>query len=371
MICNVCGCPNPDGVDHCQSCGRPFARPVSPPPVSAYFQKEPPAVQALRRTGGSNLLLVLAILYTVNILVTACIGIFNSAYSINGYTYSATSSAYLAVFSGLIGAIVPALFAAGFWAVFASCKNRGRPVRTTGITILKVMVVIEQISAWFLAFCLLVVLSVLFVLALAGELDQLERSINYSNLLSIRPPLLGAAPWLRAQDGAIALLFRLMFLVLTLTVKIILTFKLLRIIRAVRYTLQTGKPSDDIPGGAIVLSYIMAGLSLLSVLAGGWTILSSLVGAATYTLLGLLLARYRSEMRWLMGSGDPAVFQGYFTYVCPPALQAPLGSPAPVPVQSVQPGLMLPSAGITGYCRRCGGALRPDDRICSYCGWPR
>ena len=371
MICNACGCPNPDGVDHCQSCGRPFARPVCPPPVNAYFQKEPPAVQALRRTGGSNLLLVLAILYTANILVTAFIGIYNSAYSIGGHTYSATSSAYFAVFSGLIGAAVPALFAAGFWSVFASCKNRGRPVRTTGITILKVMVVVVQISAWFLAFCLLIALSFLFFLALAGELDQLEQSVNYSNLLSIRPPLLGAASWLMSQNGAVAMLFRLLFLALTITLKIIFTFKLLRVIRAVRYTLQTGKPSDDIPGGAIVFSYILAGLSFLSILNGGWTILSSLMGAAIYTLLGLLLARYRSEMRWLMGSGDPAVFQGYFTYVCPPALQAVPASPVPVPVQSFQPGLMPPVAGISGYCRRCGGALRADDRICSYCGWPR
>ena len=372
MICNNCGCFNPDGQGHCQSCGRPLAPPpVYPqPPAGPYLAPEPPAVQALRRFGGSGLLLALAILFSVHSLFAGISAIFNSSYAINGHTYASTQNIFSIAISGLLGAAVPALFAAGFWIFYANSKNHSKPLRDGGLKLLKVMVVIQQIAGWLLIACLGLILFCLFLLALMGELAGLEQNLRYGNFLSIRNSLAGVIPQLLSRDGAVAgaivLLLLLLFLISVLTLLIVFTFKLLRAIRSIQYTVQTGKPLDDSPGSAIVISYILAGVSALGVVCGGWYIPSALIGAAVYTLLGLLLSRYRSEMRWLMSSRDPAVAQGYFTYAYQPTFQ-----PALTP-QGFQPGAMPVEHGdIMGYCSRCGGPLWENDRICAYCGWPR
>ena len=372
MICNHCGCPNPAGRDYCQNCGQPFAPSAYPSPVvGSYPAPEPPAVQTLRRFGSSGLLLALAILFSVNSLLTGLGAVFTSSYTVNGHTYASTESVFSAAVSGLLGAAVPALFAAGFWILFANCKNPARPLRTGSFTLLKAMVIVQQVAGWLVAACLALFLFVLFVAALAGGLDQLEQSVRYGNFLSVSFAPHAAVPQLLARSGAEAEMLALMlllaaYLILMLTLLIVFTFKLLRTIRALQYTVHTGKSSDDIPGSAAVFSYILAGVSALSALYGGWNIPTALIGAATYILLGLLLCRYKREMRWLMCCGDPVVTQGYFTCVYQPAFQPALSQ------QGFQSGPMPAQGGdITGYCAHCGGPLRENDRICAYCGWPR
>ena len=309
MFCPQCGQPYAEGMRFCEHCGATLPPPAAPgvapqagmpgQPLPAQRSGPVSVLELLRRLATSPLYLTGAIAYT-------CFILFNLVSATSGSTLERLMDQYLSLLfrygnmgmgelgealdqlnsvmplmrgatlgTALVGQIPAILIAVGLWMLFASAKNRsGEPLKATGLTIIKVITIINLVVVS-LAALLVVVVLFLVMAALASYEDAIV-------------PAFLAVIVLVAAIFALAILFYV---------------KLATTIHTMQTSIRTGMPSDRVSAYVAVIAILGGVGSLMSILgAGGVSGMLAMLGAAVAAFCyGIFLFRYRKEMRLVMG----------------------------------------------------------------------
>ena len=197
MFCPQCGQPYAEGMRFCEHCGATLPPPAAPggvapqagmpgQPLPAQRSGPVSVLELLRRLATSPLYLTGAIAYT-------CFILFNLVSATSGSTLERLMDQYLSLLfrygnmgmgelgealdqlnsvmplmrgatlgTALVGQIPAILIAVGLWMLFASAKNRtGEPLKATGLTIIKVITIINLVVVSLAALLVVVVLFLL------------------------------------------------------------------------------------------------------------------------------------------------------------------------------------------------------------------
>lgn len=344
MFCPQCGQPYAEGMRFCEHCGATLPPPAAPggapqpgmpgQPFPARTPGPTPVIELLRRLATSPLYLTGAIAYT-------CFILFNLVSAMSGSTLERLTDQYLSLLfrygnmgmgelgealdqlnrmmplmrgatlgTALVGQIPAILIAVGLWMLFASAKNRtGAPLKATGLTIIKVITIINLVVVSLAA--LLVVVILFFVMAALASYED-----------AIVPAFL-AAIVLVAAIFALAILFYV---------------KLATTIHTMQTSIRTWNASDRVSAYVAVMAILDGVGSLLGILgAGGLSgTLAMLAAAVASFCYGIFLFQYRKEMRLAMGGqylSAPDYDQPVYAAPEPaaPAPQPVYEAPAPAP----------------------------------------
>lgn len=174
MFCGYCGKNVPDGAAFCPSCGATIrvnmaqgiayqTKGTNPQPPVQGMPPEPypgrkPAGYSIKKAASSGLFLFAIILFSATAL-WSCIGSFFSSSvfgTVNTVLYYfgmsitdlglpvATVSLACSIFEA-IAAIPGILVAIGLWLIFSSARSRAQTLKTGGLTLIKVMVILRFI----------------------------------------------------------------------------------------------------------------------------------------------------------------------------------------------------------------------------------
>ncbi len=388
MYCPNCGTQIPDGSASCQFCGETFAvtedargdsqpeatqaQQYYPPVQEPQYYEAPaqpaysaPAYQAadnvnpvlkiLRSIGSSGAFLTASIVYTASILfslISTIVGTSAVKVTINlpgGYDYSdlyrTTSSAAIV---GAIVAMIPAiLIAVGIWMVYSTSIKKGNtPFGTAGLTMIKVIVIIALVGICIAA--VLVLIALLFVGVRGSDLSGLI------NEALAEQGLYGG--YYYGNIGAMAtgaVIAAFIFLAGVMTLVIFFFAKLLKTINTVKRSANTLIPSDRVSPFVAVMLFIaggFVGIAALASLASGLILagISSALSSVVYFIFGVLIFKYRNQMRaYMMANAQPY---------------------AQVPPQYSGASYQQVT-GVT--CPRCNGVYASNLASCPYCGLPR
>ncbi len=183
MFCSKCGTRNPDNANFCQGCGSPLTHPAQQTAENSYqstpnpkptVYSEPTSqspLGALRKVASSALFRFTAFafcsLILSNILVMFDTSFFWGVYSeiFNNIDPSIVNEAsrYLGSFSlvtAIISQVPPILIAIGLWMTYATAASKkDKPFNTSGLTMIKVIYVIELVAVCILlALCMVAML---------------------------------------------------------------------------------------------------------------------------------------------------------------------------------------------------------------------
>lgn len=306
LFCQNCGAPLPQRAKFCSACGtktdngpaQPLYTPPAPPapdgpaypyPQVPYAPPRPttgatPARNVLWTMCTSPLALVAAITYSLSVLLSLFnVLAFNSSSSIWNlimsripyYDFDMDFYHMYQIFRGtytssaIIGMVPVILIAIGLWLIYASAAQRG--VRTSGLTIIKVILIIQ-----FVAVCIILFIA-LAVLVIAGAA-------------------------MAGYDEVVAVIIGAVIVVAALAVLLILYFvKAVQTVNTIRGTFLFGNPSDRVSAYVAVLTFISAGFTVITAFfsTGALSTLSSLCSAAASICFGIFLFSYRGKMRSL------------------------------------------------------------------------
>ncbi len=296
MFCSNCGIENTDGAAFCKNCGTKIgtvAAPVYTAPVQAV--KAPlsshPVLNVVKKVASSPLFLVAIIAYSVQILAaiinSTTIGarlemlLYNLLDEMGGmvpYEFYEFVDAISRigdipyVLGTLIGLIPAILICVGLWITYASARSRlSSGMKTSGLTMIKVITIIQLIGS-----CIAVaIIEILLLLA-----------------------VIGIAATEYAPGLAIAILvFLVLVVAATYTLQIIFSAKIIKSINTAKNTVATGVPSDKVSGFVAVWAFVSAAGFLFSLFAN---FLSSAAAMTALICFGILIFKYKSEMRALM-----------------------------------------------------------------------
>ena|GEM_PF-112240 len=326
----------------CPNCGRTLPDGMQCSCMSAAQYSSNPAVNVLKREGASVRFLVLAILLSVS----AVLSIFASSTTSNYFwdelyyntymdwdVYNALSS----VMNNVFAAIPTILMAVGLWMFYASCRNVSHGgVSTSGLTIIKVLMIIAMVLLCFVGFIVLI----------AGFVMALNPSFFYDY---------GSYYNSYYNFGTGIIIFAVFIIAAVLALMIVYLTRIIKIINRVKRVAKTGMPNNEISMFAVVIFYIMAGFNVISAFSSlgdmyisPLGILSYLAGAATFVVGAIVLMRYKKEMTILMYS-NPPTYQGF-------AQQPVQGAYAP----PVQQNVVYPNADINQPYGQQAGYVPPQ-----------
>lgn len=334
MYCPRCGHPNEEGMRFCEQCGEPLAEAVqaAQPPRMAYAawgQEENAVVHALKKLALSpvcltgiiaytcRILFLLASSFTGNQLLNNLLSYASTMAALTGEGYELSQALYgmAPVLRGsigigtLIGLIPTILVAVGMWMTVAMAADKtGKPMKTSGLTMIRVIVIIQLIAISFLAL-IAELLLVLLAVAIGQEVS-------------------GAAPVL----VAVILLVTILFIV-----DILYFVKLTGTIGTMCKTIRSQMPLDKISAYVAVVAIIGGVCSVLSLLTAGGILsaLSAVCGAVTSIAFGVFLFQYKAQMRALMAGGHHPVAAA--AVQTPVNMQEPAPAPVPQPAAPVVP----------------------------------
>lgn len=302
MLCPHCGKPIEEGAGTCPYCGaslqqnpRPeesaplYTRPPQETPPPAYNTSEPPVIRLMRQTARSPLFLVPAIGYTCMVVFSLAAALQStSPAAVDSYVAqlapygtdaqlaslaSTLSTVFTASAGGaLVGQIPAILVAVGIWMMYATAvEHSGKPLRTTGLTIIRVLQIISLVLV-----CLAAVLVLLIFGLVCVALGQVDDA--------------GAAV---AVLAVVLVLIAVVF-----ALDILYYVKLMGMLNNFRRTIQTGTPQGNISTYVAVLTILGGVVSLGSFLTGNvFSGLAGVAGAVSGIGFGVLLFRYRDELR--------------------------------------------------------------------------
>ena len=319
MFCMNCGQPCADGNKFCEHCGAPLldttAQPASQPapqPVQqpVYAQPQAPVTPisdvryTLKKLATSPLFLAAAIAYSCMVLFTIAAAVagqsgllgaldsyLNMALRYGGYSMGELSYALdqldqvmpflrgASLGSALVGQIPAILIAVGIWLVFASAVDKsGMPMKTTGLTIIKVITIISLIG------------SSLLLVVLEGVL------------------IFGTAAAAKYDDSVVVVGVVIVLAVLVLMgLGILMSVKTISTIGTMQRTIQTEQPSDKVSVYVAVICILNAIGAVFGMLGFGsvFSVLSGLCNAVAYICFAIFLFQYRDKMRVLMAGSTP------------------------------------------------------------------
>lgn len=362
MFCMNCGQPCADGNKFCEHCGAPLldttAQPASQPapqPVQqpVYAQPQAPVTPisdvryTLKKLATSPLFLAAAIAYSCMVLFTIAAAVagqsgllgaldsyLNMALRYGGYSMGELSYALdqldqvvpflrgASLGSALVGQIPVILIAVGIWLVFASAVDKsGMPMKTTGLTIIKVITIISLIG------------SSLLLVVLEGVL------------------IFGTAAAAKYDDSVVVVGVVIVLAVLVLMgLGILMSVKTISTIGTMQRTIQTEQPSDKVSVYVAVICILNAIGAVFGMLGFGsvFSVLSGLCNAVAYICFAIFLFQYRDKMRVLMAGSTPYPVMVSAQQVFPgQAVQQPAQQPVyavPEPVFQTQQPVAAPYA---------------------------
>ena len=319
MFCMNCGQPCADGNKFCEHCGAPLldttTQPASQPapqPVQqpVYAQPQAPVTPisdvryTLKKLATSPLFLAAAIAYSCMVLFTIAAAVagqsgllgaldsyLNMALRYGGYSMGELSYVLdqldqvmpflrgASLGSALVGQIPAILIAVGIWLVFASAVDKsGMPMKTTGLTIIKVITIISLIG------------SSLLLVVLEGVL------------------IFGTAAAAKYDDSVVVVGVVIVLAVLVLMgLGILMSVKTISTIGTMQRTIQTEQPSDKVSVYVAVICILNAIGAVFGMLGFGsvFSVLSGLCNAVAYICFAIFLFQYRDKMRVLMAGSTP------------------------------------------------------------------
>lgn len=308
MFCPKCGQPYTEGTRFCAHCGTPLQQegpaayapqPGTPPQAfSAGAACADPVMNLLRRLATSPLYLTGAIAYSCMILFQLISSVFSNSMGgvmdqylglllqygnmglgefaevMNQLEWIAPMLRGASLGSVLVGQLPNILIAAGMWLVFASAMDRsGQLLKTSGLTLIKVIVIIQTVLISLLA---LIVVVGLFVLMAA--LADYEDSV---------------VPFFLVMIAIFAVVFAL---------AILFYAKLIGTVSTMQNSIRTGVPSDRVSAYVAVLA-ILGGIGSILGLFGtnGLTaVLATVAEIVAAVVFGIFLFKYRDAMRMAM-----------------------------------------------------------------------
>lgn len=308
MFCPKCGQPYTEGTRFCAHCGTPLQQegpathapqPGTPPQAfSTGVACADPVMNLLRRLATSPLYLTGAIAYSCMILFQLISPIFSNSMggAMDQYLglllrYGNMGMGELAevmdqlewispmlqgasLGSALVGQLPNILIAAGIWLVFASAMDRsGQPLKTSGLTLIKVIVIIQTVLIGLLA---LIVVVGLFILMAALA--------NY--------------------EDSVVLFFLVMIAIFAVVFALAILFyaKLIGTVSTMQNSIRTGVPSDRVSAYVAVLA-ILGGIGSILGLFGTNGLIAVLATVAEIVAafaFGIFLFKYRDAMRMAM-----------------------------------------------------------------------
>ena len=264
-----------------------------------------PVHGVIKAVAGSPLFLVGAILASVNVLISIIqsfmpVNVQQIVYTLmqvmppelrhemdfDSIFYAAASAQPRGVVSVLLsmlpGLVTSGLMLAALWITYASGRSQKSPLlKTSGLTILKVLQTISLVALCLCAF-VLVVLFIIFIVIWAVE----------------------------EGDAVFGILFLLLFLAMALMFApaILYIAKIIGTLNTVKRAVDTGSVMKKASVFVAVMNFIFAGFGLLSlpgdVLFGGWLgALSGLIGAATQVVFGVCILQFNKQISALPYGG--------------------------------------------------------------------
>lgn len=242
----------------------------------------------------SPLFLIATILYSVSLLFSLVSII--SASSVFGYYVEEYSIAFSS--GGILGFLIGSLVAIGLWITYASAKNKFNiGMTTSGLTMTKVVVVIELV---FICIAIGILLIAMIVIAtFAGSLYSSNMfDLSVSNISSVYyGDSYGANHSVPVYSGFVIIIIYIAVLVIS----IIYYAKLIQTINAVKNAISNGRATNKASMFVVVFNFILGGVafifsfvSLVSFNIFGW--LGSLCSAAVQIIFGILIIQFRSKM---------------------------------------------------------------------------
>ena len=258
-------------------------------------------VQKIKKIGGSPIFLISAIAFTASTVL----GVIGSTATAEGLKNAAMSfltsqdtlsgfgdklnTLWAALPAGAIGASVFSLLVAiGMWMHFAASKSDKNPPSTMGMTMIKIVKVIELIAI-ILAMVLIVIILGMVFIAVGGVLAETTGEIT-------------SAYWIVL--GAIAVIA-----IISVVMTVMYYMGIFRTIKSVRMTLNTGVIMGKVSVFVIVINYFMAAIALVVavlspdviVMAGGICYVVALV------MSSIAMGNLRSEMLYIASRGSSAI----------------------------------------------------------------
>ena len=289
MFCGKCGKEVADGAAFCPDCGAslasapapaPAAEPApAPAPAPAPVKvKTPPVGGPLEPARGNILFFVAVICFSV------VVG-FQLLSSL-----SSLISSPLAGLIELVAAAIPAVILAGLWLCWASGLDGSKAhLMTLGLKMIGIGVLI-QLIAGAVAFGLIDLL--VLILAVAGGIFmdswEIQRALYQAGLGG-----LGGA-----YTGLMLVIF--LFLAAFTALFIIYYVKLMKTVKDAQTSDETGTLTGVPSMLVVVLTFVMAGVSLLSLLFGGLfanplSVLSNLASIGANVLFGIVMLQFRNQ----------------------------------------------------------------------------
>lgn len=418
MFCPNCGSQNADGAAFCHECGTPlnaapsepvqeapqFDAPAEPqyeapaepqyeapaepqheapsqpqfvPPVPPQYQPpaqpqyQPPqqfgapsgALAALKKLGSSTAYLIAAIALSLSAVLNfigALVGSSSSyTVTIGDQTYRLSLGDGGAAIGSAIAALVPALLILlGVWLTYGAARKRDNsPFSTGGLTLLKVIYVIEFVCVCVgFGFAIIGIIALIIGASFIGDLfgsvtdslglDEILKGSGYKGFdKDLSASVVSAA-------ARIGFIIALVVVVAVFVFCIFFFSKLIKTINTGKRVAKTGVASDKVSPFVAVMLYIAAGFSALSALGSlvAGMIFSGLAGLCSATavfIFALLIFKFRTAMRREMAMAP----QG--------AYQQPYG------------GAYQQQTITNISCPRCRGIYASNLPSCPYCGQPR
>lgn len=337
MYCQRCGAQNEDGMQFCQQCGMKLdAAPAAPGRVGAVPPMPGPAAvlspaEQIKAIGRSPFYLTGVIAYTCAVLFSLINAVMVPA-NFSQYLYQLMSLSDIGLTAGpevwqalelvdrfggstallgaLLGQLPAILICVGMWLLFASACNRSQaPVSTVGLTMIKVVAIIQ-----------LVLFGLIIALAETGLGMLLAELLDYGGHMS-------------GPRGVT--IFLIIFILVIAALVVTYYVLLVKTINAIGTTLRTRTPSDKVSVYVAVCCFITGGFSAIMAIAARGGVVSLLAGLCSATAsitFGCFLFSYRSRMRMLA--------------LAPVPVPVPVPVPAPVPPETAggpfQPAGQMP-----------------------------
>lgn len=271
-------------------------------------------IDAVRRLAASPLYLIAAIAATLAPVlsvigavsaVSKLGGDLNAIFNNYSYDYSfdpeiagivqnaATTTSIVVLAISMIPVI---LLISAIWTNYISAGNREKPMTTAGLSIIKGVLIAALVGIG------LVVLLCLFVMIMTiGLSGALTQSMEYS--FSEYSGEINEANWL-----VVPVVIAMMAISCGILALVIVYYaKLIQTVNTVTFTIRTGTPSDRVSSFAAVMLFISAFFSTISMISGFFTSvflgLAELCSAVALVCFGMLIFKYRDQMRSLGGAG--------------------------------------------------------------------
>lgn len=313
--------PTPEDAPSTQSYQQFAAyQPTIPDNYGAPLQQDDPVRRTIRSLASSPLFLVAAIAFSVSLVLTLIGNVqlsgtaFRQAWAFlqnygadvpeipAGIETAMSTSRITSAISGMIPSIV---IGVGLWMTYAAAKRKNDKLLGSGLTVLRVMSIIELVL---LCVGAGIVLLVLMIIAAVFGFSAADAGNETATIVLM----------------VVAIAFAVLAAVFVLF--IVFYVKVRKTIDTVRESLRSGVASDKVSTFVAVILFVSAAAQVLSfftllgaqlllsqaeVLAGGRlqpvgmlaAALLCLVSAATDTIFGVLILKYRNAMRQLAAGG--------------------------------------------------------------------